>query len=850
MRALAIAAVAALTVTLLTPAAAQGPPSDIVGLELIVSSSAAEAAAIREQVIAGGDFAALARDKSIDPTARDGGYLGKLSVAALRPELRDALQGAAPGQATAVVQIPTGFAILRLVPDGEPVAVVDDNPSRTLAVLATGATRDAIPVAGLVEADTVLLNTARGDGWSEDLGQLCRMRTDSLRTSIDRLELMLGPSGIVSDAGRVTPSEIFEAQYALAQLHAYTGNLDKAVGWWRQADKSVTEFTGARPMMNETLGVALLHKSEMDNGIYREAGDMCLFPPRASRPFASTTGSEQALAYLTSYLADKPDDLEVRWLLNLTYMTLGKYPAGVPQKYLIPPAAFSSQGQIGRFTDVASAAGLKVFSMAGGAVVDDFSGKGSLDVVTSSMDVCEPLHVFRNSGDGTFVERSAEAGVSDQLGGLNLIQADYNNDGCMDLLVLRGGWEFPMRKSLLRNNCNGTFTDVTKESRIGTAATSTQTAAFADIDNDGFLDLFIGNENAANQLFRNRGDGTFEDISARAGVDTTIFTKAVVAADYDNDGYVDFYLSNFQGNNLLYHNNRNGTFTEAGKQAGVQAPWRSFAAWFFDYDNDGWPDIFINSYYFSLEETMKSYLGLPHAGETSKLYRNQRNGTFRDVTAEVGLDKVWMPMAANFGDVDNDGYLDMYVGMGNPSFATMLPHELLLNKGGKRFVNVTAASGTGELHKGHGIAFADLDRDGDEDIVAEIGGAVPADRHALRLFENPGNGNDWINVRLVGVKSNRSAIGARLTVTADNAGEKAQPRHRTVGSGGSFGGNPMEQHVGLGASARNISVDVWWPATNTRQHFANVAKNQFLEITEFAKDYRRLERPAVHLGRK
>jgi len=107
-------------------------------------------------------------------------------------------------------------------------------------------------------------------------------------------------------------------------------------------------------------------------------------------------------------------------------MTLGKYPAGVPQKYLMPPSAFASQGQIGRFTDVAAAAGLKVFSMAGGAIVDDFSGNGSLDVITSSMDVCEPLHVFRNKGDGTFAERSTEAGVSDQLGGLNIVHADYN----------------------------------------------------------------------------------------------------------------------------------------------------------------------------------------------------------------------------------------------------------------------------------------------------------------------------------------------------------------------------------------------------------------------------------------
>jgi len=834
------------------PKSPQVQPSDVTGLQIIVSPSAEEAEQLRAQVGAGADFAALAREKSIDPTGRDGGYLGRISIASLRPELRDALQGVKPGQTTAVVRIPTGYAVVRVMRDAEVPTAVDISPSRTLAASTTGATRDALPVSGLVEADLVFQSAPKPDGWSEDLQQICRVRTEATPAMLQKLEGILGPSGSGPNNSGATPLEVFEARYALAQLFAYTGDMNKALVTFRSAQKvSDAEIPEARAMMTETLGITLLHKSEMDNGVYRTAGDMCLFPPRASRPVAQPAGAEEAFRLLSAYLTDKPDDLEVRWLLNVTSTLLGRYPGGVPAAQLIPPSAFASSGQIGRFVDVAPVAGVKAFSMAGGAVVDDFRGNGLLDVVTSSMDVCEPLHVFRNNGDGTFAERSAQAGVADQLGGLNLIQGDYNNDGCMDLLVLRGGWEFPMRKSLLRNNCDGTFTDVTRQSGVGFAATSTQTAAWADIDNDGFLDLFVGNEEGPNQLYRNKGDGTFEDISVQAGVDTPVFTKAIVAADYDNDGYVDFYVSNFQGNNLLYHNNHNRTFTEVGKQAGVQAPWRSFAAWFFDYDNDGWPDLFVNSYYFSLEDAVRSYLGMPHGGETSKLYRNLGNGTFRDVTAETGLDKVWMPMAANFGDVDNDGNLDMYIGMGNPSFATLLPHELLLNKDGKRFVNATAASGTGELHKGHGIAFADLDRDGDEDIIAEIGGAVPADRHALRLFENPGNGNDWINVRLIGTKSNRAAIGARIAVAVENtAGSVHSTRvlHRTVGSGGSFGANPMEQHIGLGPSARITALDIWWPATNTRQHFGTVGTNQFLEITEFASEYRRVARKAVTLG--
>jgi hypothetical protein len=133
------------------------------------------------------------------------------------------------------------------------------------------------------------------------------------------------------------------------------------------------------------------------------------------------------------------------------------------------------------------------------------------------------------------------------LGGLSLMQVDYNNDGCMDIFIPRGGWEYPQRKSLLRNNCDGTFTDVTDASGLGATVTATQAAVWADIDNDGYLDLFLANENAPAQLFHNKGDGTFEEIGHAAGIDQTAFSKGVTAADYDHDGFMDFYVSNLQG---------------------------------------------------------------------------------------------------------------------------------------------------------------------------------------------------------------------------------------------------------------------------------------------------------------
>jgi tetratricopeptide (TPR) repeat protein len=831
--------------------AGQSPPSpaSTPGIGVIIVASSSEAQEILDRLKRGGDFADIAKTMSSAQTSATGVYMGRPDPARLCPELRDALKGVAAGQFTGIVQVAAGYAILKVLPESE-VPQQSANSIPPPWVTAACAVRPTIFVSGYGEADVIYRGFPKSEGWERDLQQVCAIRTESVPVVLERLDKALDPKN--PESSQISPLDLMQRHYASAQLHAYEGEMEKAVKEWKSAQLVArTSVPDALPMMEETLGVAYLHKSEMENGEYRTPGDRCIFPPQPGVPyskFQKAEDSERAIQYFLQYLAQKPDDLEVRWLLNLSYMTLGQYPQGVPQKYLLPPSIFESKENIGRFVDVASAAGLKLFSEAGGVIVDDFENNGRLDVVTSSIDFCESLHYFHNNGDGTFTERTKEAGLSDQLGGLNIIQADYNNDGCMDILVLRGGWEFPIRKSLLRNNCDGTFTDVTDQSGLGASTSATQTAAWADIDNDGYLDLFIGNENGPSQLFRNRGDGTFEDISHSAGVDKIAFTKGVVAADYDQDGYMDFYVTNYFGGNFLYHNNHDRTFTEVGKQAGVQETQGSFAAWWFDYNNDGWPDLYVSSYYGGDEEVMRTYLGLPHTVQTMKIFKNLGNGTFQDATKELGVDKVFMPMGSNFGDVNNDGYLDIYLGSGNTSFAALLPHVLLLNKEGKSFVDITASSGTGELHKGHGIAFADLARNGNEDIVAEIGGAVPSDAHALRLFKNPGSGNDWINVHLVGVKTNRAAIGAQIKVTVRDQGGPERSIYRTVSSGGSFGANPMEQHIGLGRSAQILNLEIWWPTSNTRQNFSNVSTNQFLEIKEFAKDYIQLKRTPVHLG--
>jgi hypothetical protein len=817
-------------------------------------NSAQDAQAIVDRLKAGADFAVLAREVSVDPTSVEGGFLGKIDPASLRAELRDALSAVQPGQLSKIVKLPSGYAILQVLTEAEAADMGKADRALQAAIRKEGTIRLAPLVGGQDEALSRLYQHAMPEAWSQDLHAVCTAYRQSPLVLMKELDALVDPANKESplNAKPARPNDRLDVYMTRGQLYAYKGDMAHAVAEWEIAYRiALADVPRGVPLMEEVLGIGYLHKSEMDNDVYRHPGDRCIFPIRPDLHYTQTAASAKAIEYFTKYLDRKPDDLEVKWLLNLTYMTLGKHPSEVPPKYLLPLSSFGTGESIGRFTDVAPQAGLNLFAMASGVIVDDFENNGLFDVVTSTYDACDPMHFFHNNGDGTFTDQAAKAGLSNQLGvGLNMVQADYNNDGCTDILVLRGAWQpnsVAQRKSLLRNNCNGTFTDVTGESGLA-KPTNTQTAVWADINNDGFLDLFVGNETGPSQLFLNKGDGTFADISHSAGIDRSAFTKAVAAADYDNDGYVDFYLSNQTGANFLYHNNHNGTFTEIASQAGVPGVGRGFGAWFFDYDNDGWPDLFVASFYASVEETIATYLGLPQKAGTMKLYRNLGNGTFEDVSKETGMDKVFMPMGANFGDVDNDGYLDIYLGTGNPSYASLLPNVLLRNKDGKSFVDVTASSGTGELHKGHGVVFADIDNDGDEDIITSIGGATPGDSHAFRLFENPGNGNDWINLKLVGVKANRSAIGARIKVTVKDQAGAVRSIYRTVNSGGSFGASPLEQHIGLGKSAQSVSIEILWPGGRTPQTFSNVGKNQFLEIKEFATEYTKLERRRLRLG--
>lgn len=584
--------------------------------------------------------------------------------------------------------------------------------------------------------------------------------------------------------------------------------------------------------------IGYLRMAEEQNCCAVNTPDSCLVPIQGTGIHSQRAGSERAMELLKEILREDPDDQKARWLLTIAAMTLGSYPQSVPEKWRIAPKAFQSEYDIKRFPNIGSQLGLDLLGRAGGAVVDDLDGDGYLDIMISGSGFQDQLRFFHNNGDATFTERTKEAKLLGETGGLNLIQTDYNNDGHIDILVIRGGWmgqsgRFP--SSLLRNNGDGTFTDVTKQAGLMRAG-PTQTAVWFDYNNDGWLDLYVGYEldEAMKQpcaLYRNNKDGTFTDVAAQAGVNLTAYVKGVTSADYDQDGWPDLFLSSQKGTKTLYHNNGNGTFTDVTASAGVGERFNSFGTFFFDYDNDGWADLFVMDFNKDIEKVVTDLQGLPTGFERAHLYRNNHNGTFTDVSHEAHIDKVIMGMGLNYGDLDNDGYLDIYVGTGSPDLSALLPNRMFRNAGGKVFQEVTTSGGFGHLQKGHGVAFADINNDGSQDVFEEMGGAVDGDVAYSALFANPGHGNHWITLKLEGVQTNRAALGARIKVTV-RAASGSRDIYRTVGSGASFGCNPYRQEIGLGQAQAIEKVEITWPVSRKTQVVRGLKSDGFYSIRE------------------
>ena len=411
---------------------------------------------------------------------------------------------------------------------------------------------------------------------------------------------------------------LHEGRYAEA-----ASAFQKALELGRPSDIPVEE----RARLMALLGIAALWRGQAEDREGDPGVASGIFPIAPEAAHAQRSGTREAAERFTAYLERWPDDLRVRWLLNLAHMMLGQYPDKVPRAHLIPLDTFQSTLDVGQFENVASLVGLtsRGPNLAGGSVFDDFDGDGLPDLLAVSLDVERGASLFVNRGEGTFVDRSAAAGLGDQVYALNLAHADFDNDGDLDVVLLRGAGETPFRLSLLRNNGDGSFADVTMAAGLGEPI-ATGAAAWGDYDNDGWVDLFVCGEyrlppgepradrpDPRNRcrLYRNRGGSKFRDEAIEAGVVNERCAKGAAWGDYDDDGQLDLYVANADGPGRLYHNLGNGRFQDVAPSLDLTGPDAGASCWFWDYDNDGRLDLFVDDSRASLAQCVAGALHLP-----------------------------------------------------------------------------------------------------------------------------------------------------------------------------------------------------------------------------------------------
>lgn len=596
------------------------------------------------------------------------------------------------------------------------------------------------------------------------------------------------------------------------------------------------------------MGITYFRIAEQKNCLLNHTDDSCILPLSANAIHQDTFGSVNAIQIFESLLAEFPEDSRAKYLLNLAYMTLGKYPESVPKEYLIDPKHFKSEIDFPRFNNVAGALGVDHRGLSGGAIIDDFNNDGYLDIVCSSWGFEDNILYFENDKKGGFEDKTKQSKLTGHKGGLNINHTDYNNDGFKDIYIMRGAWmgeEGAIPNTLLQNNGDGTFKDVTLSVGLNINA-PTQSSVWTDLNLDGHIDLVVVNETyralrKGVEIWLNQGNESFKESSDSLGIKLRGFFKGVIASDMNNDGWQDLYISNYAKSNTLLINNTPASgklsFLAFGKEAGMNRPEFSFPATFFDVNNDGWEDIFVSGYGVDTNDPATDYMnnlsGSQDTTRTPLLYLNNGGRQFVDRSKSFNLDQVVYTMGCNYGDINVDGYPDLYLGTGDPSFFSIVPNQMLLNVDGKKFVDVTFSGGFGHIQKGHGVAFGDLDNDGDQDIYAVMGGAYEGDVFQNALFENPNTSkHNWISLDLEGVKANKAAIGARVLIKVEELGEQ-KVFYKTVSNGSSFGGNSFRIECGLGNATKILSVSVKWPSLpSSITNYSNLELNKHYKLVE------------------
>jgi tetratricopeptide (TPR) repeat protein len=494
------------------------------------------------------------------------------------------------------------------------------------------------------------------------------------------------------------------------------------------------------------------------------------------------------------------------------------YPKGFPEKYKLPLRPERYGGDLPppgpRFKDIGKEMGIGRIAGAGPASWADYDQDGRWDLVACGCDTfCQ---LFRNLGT-KFEDVTLAAGLERVDPGFGAVWGDYDGDGFPDLYIARDGWNGPGADALLHNRGNGTFEEVTAKAGIQEPGSGFNVVWF-DYDKDGWLDLFVTNgvtlDPNINHLYRNRGDGTFENVTEKAGLleEPRGGTIGVAVGDYDQDGWPDIFVHGRYRANKLYRNLGNGKFQDIAREAGVLGDRKQngFMALAVDIDSDGDLDIVTSSlavWDHVLAGYRSDYQTAPDDDQV-RIYRNDGKMKFTDIGRDSGFIYPIGSMSANAGDLDNDGYPDLYFGTGNPDIRRLEPNILYMNNGRGYFVDRTRSAGVGVLGKGHGVTMIDWDGDGYLEIYAEVGGFYHGDLWRSYFFDYQGpKNNHWLEVELSQDGHNRQAVGASVTLRAG----KLNPYQEVLNGRGFGSSDPPILHFGLGQNQKIEKLTVKWP---------------------------------------
>jgi hypothetical protein len=551
----------------------------------------------------------------------------------------------------------------------------------------------------------------------------------------------------------------------------------------------------------------------------------------------------EGIPYALRACRDTPDDIRARWMLRTLTLHAAQPESTIPTEFrLNVPAGDSSTF---RFRDVTKSSGAGRLALGRGAAWGDFDNDGREDILVGAERA--PFCLLRNSGDGTFENVADSLGLHDPVGlGCYASQfIDYDNDGFQDVFLSSNGWGGGGRLFLFHNEGGARFTDVTANAGLG-APLNAFGSSWADYDNDGRVDLAVatgiiepeGGDRI--RLFHNEGNGKFREVGEQAGLSQRARWISLCWGDYDGDGRQDLLAASFDAGPFLFRNLGDGRFEDVSVKAGIRTQTQAYTPEFFDYDNDGNLDLFVSTYPagdLKIQDMIAAKLSRSPAPPPQRqlLFRNNGDGTFRSISEEAGITGWYGGMSSQVGDLDNDGFDEIVIGTGNPALDWCEPKPLFRNNGKGQFADVAHSAGLIHFGMLHGAALADFDDSGNLSLFGSFGGFYWGTRETSRLYRNLGSGNSSLEIRLIGTRSNRDAIGAKVSALAGN-----RRVYKWVNGGNGFGvANSKIVHIGLGRDRNVDLLEVQWPS-GLRQFFRNIPAGQRIEIVEGKENPRQL----------